>query len=112
MDANLLRDVIDSTCGIIFLGTPHQGSSVSRLGSIAARVTGFLGSNTGLLLHLTSHSTELSDLDVRFVDCMVEKEKRRQKTEIVAFCETKPSYLFGWLSVGLVSAPILVPSTL
>ncbi|KAJ5084974.1 vegetative incompatibility protein HET-E-1 [Penicillium argentinense] len=96
------RDVVDSTCGIIFLGTPHQGSPVSRLGTVAARVTGFLGSSTGLLLSLMSYREQLSDLDVRFVQCMREKESRRQKAEIVAFCETKPTRVLGWLSVGLI----------
>ncbi|KAJ5808827.1 vegetative incompatibility protein HET-E-1 [Penicillium riverlandense] len=105
------RDVVDSTCGIVFLGTPHQGSPVSRLGTVVARVTGFFGSNTGLLLSLTSHRERLSDLDVRFVECMKEKEGRRQKTEIVAFCETKPTRVLGWLSVGLVGAAVLATTT-
>ncbi|KAJ5730165.1 vegetative incompatibility protein HET-E-1 [Penicillium malachiteum] len=96
------RDIVDSTCGIIFLGTPHQGSPISILGTVAARVTGFLGSNTGLLLSLAGNRTQLSDLDVRFVQCMKDKEVRRQKTEIVAFCEGKPTRMLGWLSVGLI----------
>jgi hypothetical protein len=100
------RDVVDSTYGIIFLGTPHQGSPISSLGTVAARVTGFLGSRTGLLLSLASYRAQLSDLDVRFVQCMKEKEGRRQKTEIVAFCEEKPTRMLGWLSVGLVGAAV------
>jgi hypothetical protein len=103
-----VRDVVDSTCGIVFLGTPHQESPISRLGAVAARMTGLLGSSTGLLLSLTSYREQLSDLDVRFVQCMKEKESRRQKTEIVAFCETKPTRVLGWLSVGLVGATVLV----
>lgn len=96
------------TCGIVFLGAPHQGSAVSRLGEVAARVTGFLGSSTGLLLSLTSYREQLSDLDVCFVARMKEKEGRRQKTDIVAFCETKPTRVLGWLSTGLVGAAVLV----
>ena len=71
-------------------------------------MTGFLGSSTGLLLSLTSYGKQLSDLDERFVLCMKEKECRRQKTEIVAFCETKPTRVLGWLSVGLVGAAVLM----
>jgi hypothetical protein len=37
---------------------------------------------------------------------MKEKEGRRQKTEIVAFCEKKPTRMLGWLSVGLVGAAV------
>jgi len=35
------------------------------------------------------------------------KESRRQKTKIVSFRETKPTYLLGWLSIGLVSMSAL-----
>ncbi|KAH7111684.1 vegetative incompatibility protein HET-E-1 [Dactylonectria estremocensis] len=96
------REVVDSTCVIIFLGTPHLGSPVSRAGSIAAYLTGFLGSDMGLLLTMTSHQKQLSDSEERFIDCMKQKEDRRQKTGIVAFCETKPTYLLRWLSLGLI----------
>ena len=102
------RDVVDHTCGIVFLGTPHQGSPVSRLGTVVARATGLFGSNTGILLSLTSYRKQLFDLDVLFVKLMKEKEDRRGKTEIVAFCETKPTRVLGWLSVGLVGAAVLV----
>ncbi|KAI9897307.1 hypothetical protein N3K66_008329 [Trichothecium roseum] len=90
------RDIIDNTYGIIFLGTPHQGSSLSHFGIIIARTTAFLGSNTALLFSLMSHQKVLSDLDVRFIQCIKNKENRRQKTEIVAFCETKSTYVLGF----------------
>jgi hypothetical protein len=106
MPGDAARDVVDSTCGIVFLGTPHQGSPTSSLGAVAARMTGFLGSSTGLLLSLASYRAQLTDLDVCFVQSMKEKEDRRQKTEIVAFCEEKPTRMLGWLSVGLVGATI------
>jgi hypothetical protein len=93
---------------VVFLGTPHQGPPVSHFVSVAARVTGFLGSNTRLLLSLASHWEDLSDLDMRFVQCMKEKEGRRQKTEIVVFCEKRPARMLGWLSVGLVGAGVLI----
>ena len=32
------------------------------------------------------------------------EKTRRQKTEIISFCETKPTYVLGWLSIGIVSA--------
>jgi len=96
-----VQEIIDSTSGILFLGTPHQGSSLSRLGIVAARMTAFLGSDVGLLLSLMNHQKELSDLDRRFLQRMKDKEDRRQQTEITAFCETKPTYVLGF-SVGLI----------
>ncbi|KAI1299765.1 hypothetical protein F5Y03DRAFT_247246 [Xylaria venustula] len=60
--------IIPDTSGILFLGIPHQGSPLSIFVSVVARVTGFLGSNTGLLFTLQHHSNQLSDLDSRFDD--------------------------------------------
>ncbi|CAI7662679.1 unnamed protein product [Penicillium bialowiezense] len=96
------KDIVDSTCGIIFLGTPHHGSPLSSLGMIAACVTGFMGSAIGLLRFMTSYETQLIDLDARFVDRMKEKAHRRQETKVIAFCETLPTRILGYISVGLI----------
>jgi hypothetical protein len=96
--------IADDTCGIIFLGTPHQGSPVSVAGATVTFLTGFLGSNTTLLLSLRNHQAQLTDLERRFRYCMELKERRRQKTEMISFCEAKPTYVLGWLSIGIVSA--------
>ncbi|KAM3549502.1 hypothetical protein ARSEF4850_008817 [Beauveria asiatica] len=96
------KEIVDSTSGIVFLGTPHQGSPMSLFGVLAARIASVFGSSIGLLLSLSSHRDKLSDLDERFYGCMKIKEDCRQRTEIVAFRETKPTRIFGWLSIGLV----------
>jgi len=75
---------------------------VSLAGAAAAFLTGFLGSNTTLLLALRNHQHRLSDLEDRFIERVKEKESRRGKTEIVSFSETKPTCLLGWFSIGLV----------
>jgi hypothetical protein len=80
---------------------------VSVAGAAAAFLTGFLGSNTTLLLALRYHTDQLLDLERRFRTCIEEKEGRRQKTRIVSFHETKPTYLLGWFSIGLVSVNAL-----
>ncbi|KAK5994039.1 Vegetative incompatibility HET-E-1-like protein [Cladobotryum mycophilum] len=96
------EELVDRTCGIVFLGTPHHGSSSSIAGYVVARLTEFLGSNPEMLLTLMSHQKELSDLEERFIECMKQKEDRRNKTEIISFCETKPTYMLGWLSLGII----------
>ncbi|EJP61137.1 vegetative incompatibility protein HET-E-1 [Beauveria bassiana ARSEF 2860] len=96
------KEIVDSTSGILFLGTPHQGSPMSLFGILAARISSVFGSSMGLLLSLSSHRDKLSDLDERFDECMKMKEGRRQRTEIVALREAKPTRMFGWLSIGLV----------
>lgn len=87
------------TSGILFLGTPHQGSQLSILGSIAAWATSYLGSSTGLLSTLQYHSRELSDLDSRFDDV----RKSLKDARIYSIYETKPSYILRFISIGLVS---------
>ena len=97
------EDIIHDTCGFIFLGTPHQGSTTSIFGAILAYITGFLGSNAMLLLSLSRNKSQLSDLDDRFMNTVKVKEQRGEKADMVSFHETKPTYLFDWLSIGLVS---------
>ncbi|KAH7117273.1 hypothetical protein B0J13DRAFT_652967, partial [Dactylonectria estremocensis] len=96
------QEIIDDTSGTIFLGTPRQGSSVSAAGAVLAFMTGFLGSDTTLLLSLKSHEGQLSNLVDKFNYCKVPSQYRPQKFQIIPFYETKPTYLLGWLSLGLV----------
>jgi len=65
-------------------------------------MTGFLGSDPTLLLSLRSHGDQLSNLADTFQSCIAPNEHRWQKIHIVSFYETKPMYLLGWLSIGLV----------
>ncbi|KIW25442.1 uncharacterized protein PV07_08615 [Cladophialophora immunda] len=96
------EEILSNTHGIIFLGTPHQGSSASVAGAILATITAVLGSENGLLLSLRNHRDELSDLEKLFADRMREKEQLREKTQIFSFYETMPTTLMGWLYLGLV----------
>ncbi|KAI1739827.1 hypothetical protein F4680DRAFT_420160 [Xylaria scruposa] len=92
------KKIVHDTSGILFLGTPHQGSPMSRFGFIVAWATGFLGSSTGLLFTLRHHSTELTDLRQRFHNVY----KSLEDPKIHSICETKPSYVSGYLSLGLI----------
>ncbi|KAI1409068.1 peptidase C14 [Hypoxylon sp. FL1857] len=94
-------DILDETRGIVFLGTPHLGSPIARLGATLAWLFSPLGSADLLPLSLRYHGTELSDLAARFSDCMQQKD-RKITIKIVSFRETKPTYLFGWLPLGLI----------
>ena len=92
------RDILNATCGIIFLGTPHQGSDVSSLGAFAASVTSLLfGSNKMLLISLQKHSAGLSDLQNNF-SASISKD-----IILYSFYETMPTYIFNCIPVGLVS---------
>jgi hypothetical protein len=95
------RDIIDATCGIAFLGTPHQGSSASAIGAfIAWLTTPFFGSNKMLLKSLQWHTAELSNLHENFHNMIKSQEK---EIKIFSFYETGNTLLFNILPVGLVS---------
>ncbi|KGQ03263.1 Protein SERAC1 [Beauveria bassiana D1-5] len=95
------QDIVDNTAGIIFLGAPHQGSSVSIAGAALAALTGFLGSDTTLLLSLKNHGAQLSNLTDTFDSSIAPNERRERKIPIISFYETKKTYLLG-LSLGVV----------
>ncbi|KAI1385835.1 uncharacterized protein F4822DRAFT_355931 [Hypoxylon trugodes] len=93
--------IIDRTCGIIFLGTPHHGSNAAALGTFAASLLSPLGSTTLLLLSLRKDESHLSDLSDDFKKCL-NQNSQRKKIRIVSFYETKPTYLFGWIYLGRI----------
>ncbi|EJP61155.1 peptidase C14 [Beauveria bassiana ARSEF 2860] len=95
------QDIIDDTAGIIFLGAPHQGSSASIAGAALAALTGFLGSDTTLLLSLKNHGAQLSNLADAFDSRIAPNGRWQQRVRITSFYETKKTYLLG-LSLGVV----------
>ncbi|VTO83117.1 unnamed protein product, partial [Fusarium graminearum] len=92
--ADTSSNILEDTCGIIFLGTPHQGSSLSTPAALLSQLTGFLGSNNTLLLNLRRNHSQLSDLEDRFRPLV-------QVKPVISFYETKPAYLLG-LSIGCI----------
>ncbi|KAK2589724.1 hypothetical protein QQS21_012597 [Conoideocrella luteorostrata] len=95
------KEIMDTTSGIIFLGAPHLGSSVSTAAAILASVTAFLGSDSTLLLSLRSDEAQLSILANTFKSCISAMESRGKKLRIAAFYETKRTYLLRW-SLGTI----------
>lgn len=98
------QDIVDSTCGVAFLGTPHNGSPLSMLAAALAFVSSILGSDTTLLYTLREGSQQLLDLERRFRLLVTGQEGRREKLEIVSFWETLPTRAFRLFSIGKVSA--------
>lgn len=99
------QEIVNDTSGIIFLGTPHLGSSMSIVAVVLASVTGFLGSDTTLLMSLKSHGAQLSNLRRSF-DKVVAKNEQHQKITIISFYETMATYFLGWLYAGVVGVRI------
>lgn len=53
--------------GVLFLGTPHGGSSYVSAGRMSARLTALLGSRTELFDFIDPESEELSELNDTFL---------------------------------------------
>jgi hypothetical protein len=56
------EDILKSTIGVIFLGTPHRGSSAARLGEVVRKAASLLRVDTNPLV-LESLSLRNSDLE-------------------------------------------------
>ena len=81
-------DLIEHTKAILFLGTPHRGSSFTKLGRLVAQALRPLGSNPLLLAELEYDSTFLQDLHMSFVQ-VVQNDLR-----VINFFEQRPTHVF------------------
>lgn len=87
---------------IVFLGTPHRGSSFTRLGRLAALALRPLGSDASLLAEVDYDSEFLLDLQRMFEGLVADD------VHVVNFFEQRPTRLFKiWFIVWeqFVSAP-------
>lgn len=92
--------VFASTYGIVFMGTPHAGSTAADWGRMAARITETFmlqRCNTALLSQLSSNNDMLQELADEFA--MLLKDGRRRALLIYIFREEKPMS-YSWLTGG------------
>ncbi|KAL1863051.1 hypothetical protein Daus18300_008207 [Diaporthe australafricana] len=96
------RDVVLSTRGIIFLGTPHRGSNAASYGRVAYLLTRFLAfqsANTKLLSALEKNSETLDRISTDFFQTLESYKNLR----IASFSEEK-EVRFGVLGMQIVRA--------
>ncbi|KAI0852003.1 hypothetical protein F5Y00DRAFT_274251 [Daldinia vernicosa] len=96
-------DISRDTAGILFLGTPHQGSTVSWIGEILARLTILSGSDTTLLKLLSHGSSALLDLKRDF-SAAVTSIINQKPLLVYSFYETLPTFRYG-VSLGVIVGP-------
>ncbi|OBT95600.1 hypothetical protein VE01_05937 [Pseudogymnoascus verrucosus] len=84
------KDILSSTRGIAFLGTPHAGSDLARFATAVANFVRFsLGkkSNTKLLEVLTKNSEVLADISNGFFTMVRRRESTQMPIALHAFVE-------------------------
>ncbi|KAF8248856.1 hypothetical protein K440DRAFT_599764 [Wilcoxina mikolae CBS 423.85] len=86
---NRAHPVLKSTSGIIFLGTPHDGSWPSSIAKLAVNCTFWMGSSSSIMDALGYQSTELRELDKDFT--------RIYRKSITCFYETRKTYMLNRL---------------
>ncbi|KAH9239562.1 hypothetical protein K456DRAFT_951639 [Colletotrichum gloeosporioides 23] len=86
-----LRDVFNSTKGVIFMGTPHKGAWMAKWGNISATALGLVKStNTSLLEILETDNQLLESIQVDFVSMVRELRESGRNLEITCFFEELP----------------------
>ncbi|RDW82157.1 hypothetical protein BP6252_03269 [Coleophoma cylindrospora] len=87
-----LRSIIDWTCGIIFLGTPHHGSGLANWAGKLAVVIGVLKqTNTEILAVLEKDSEVLARVQDEFHTMVRSRNQQRLRAiEITCFFEELP----------------------
>lgn len=92
-----LEDIANFTRGVIFLGTPHRGSSLAKIGELVSRSYGMIKeTNTDIVRVLT----EDSEVRARIQDGFLSLIKMRSKNEasmidITCFYEELPTKRLG-----------------
>jgi hypothetical protein len=95
----LLGSIFVATYGVVFLGTPHRGSSKATLGKIAAQAGGILGATDKILKTLERDSDLLEQQRNSF-------DSIRSKILTVCLYEELPMAVIGMVTYSCISTEI------
>ncbi|KAJ5607015.1 hypothetical protein N7537_003634 [Penicillium hordei] len=91
-----LRDIFDSTKGVIFMGTPHKGAWMADWAKIPASVFGLVKStNTTLLDVLKRDSQLLQSIQFDFLAMVRQLREDGRRFEVTCFFEELPMPIVG-----------------
>ncbi|OBS25749.1 hypothetical protein FPOA_06284 [Fusarium poae] len=110
-----LQDIANFTRGVIFLGTPHHGSSLAKMGELVSRSVGMIkDTNSDIVQVLTPDSEVLARIKDSFQALVMTRSKSEANTiEITCFYEELPkkgvglvvpkhsAILPGYISIGI-----------
>ncbi|KAJ5414485.1 alpha/beta-hydrolase [Penicillium cosmopolitanum] len=91
-----LQEIFDSTKGVIFMGTPHDGSRMANWTKIPAAALGFVkSSNKSLLDVLETKNQLLESLQIEFLEMVRNLQGSGRSFEVTCFFEELPLSTFG-----------------
>ncbi|KAH7173733.1 uncharacterized protein B0J16DRAFT_294087 [Fusarium flagelliforme] len=110
-----LQDIANLTRGVIFLGTPHHGSSLAKIGELVSRSVGMIkNTNSDIVQVLTRDSEVLARIVDSFQALVMTRSRNEGNTiEITCFYEELPqkrvglvvpkhsAILPGYISIGI-----------
>jgi hypothetical protein len=82
------KDIVQSTCSVIFLATPHLGSNLAEVLNVILQISIFNHSPKQYIAELKANSPTLQEISEQF-------RKIATNLQIISFFETRPT------SVGL-----------
>ncbi|KAG7406905.1 Protein SERAC1 [Fusarium oxysporum f. sp. rapae] len=92
-----LQDIVNFTRGVIFLGTPHHGSSLAKIGELVSRSVGLIKeTNSDIVQVLTRDSEVLARIQDSFQALLMTRSKdEASMIDITCFYEELPTKRFG-----------------
>ncbi|KAL5588577.1 hypothetical protein FOBRF1_015105 [Fusarium oxysporum] len=92
-----LQDIVNFTRGVIFLGTPHHGSSLAKIGELVSRSVGLVKeTNSDIVQVLTRDSEVLARIQDSFQALLMTRSKdEASMIDITCFYEELPTKRFG-----------------
>ncbi|KAF4948389.1 hypothetical protein FGADI_9701 [Fusarium gaditjirri] len=92
-----LQDIVNYTRGVIFLGTPHHGSSLAKIGELVSRSVGLIKeTNSDIVQVLTRDSEVLARIQDSFQALLMTRSKdEASMIDITCFYEELPTKRFG-----------------
>lgn len=100
-----LKEIYDSSRGILFLGTPHRGSGLAKWGEMFIRVLGLVKqTNSRILKALMRESEFLEDVQDNFYTLIHSRQQEGLPAiQIACFAEELPLPAIGQLVSTLTS---------
>ncbi|KAJ9660138.1 hypothetical protein H2201_007045 [Coniosporium apollinis] len=100
-----IREIAESTYGVLFMGTPHQGSSQATWGSMLASIICYGKQvNVDIVRGLEKEAPHLTELQRRFYNLLASRVEKRRPLNVTCCFEELPVPVLGMIVPSLSAA--------